>query len=54
VNPPGKNWPQAFYRRHPELEPKRVKALDWNRHDNNIYAKVAEWFDIIGKQLSDL
>jgi hypothetical protein len=38
--PPGKNWPQAFYKRHPELKAKRVRALDWNRHDNNIYDKM--------------
>jgi len=28
IKPPGKNWPQAFYKRHPELKAKRVKALD--------------------------
>ena len=22
MKPPGKNWPQAFYKRHPELNPK--------------------------------
>jgi hypothetical protein len=53
IKPPGKNWPQAFYKRHPELSPKRVKALDWNRHDNNIYEKTAHWFDVIGKELHD-
>jgi hypothetical protein len=40
IRPPGKNWPQAFQKRHPELKAKRVKALDWNRHDNNIYDKI--------------
>jgi hypothetical protein len=28
IKPPGKNWPQAFYKRHPELNSRRVKALD--------------------------
>ena len=51
IRPPGKNWPQAFYRRHPELKSKRVKALDWNRHDNSIYNKITGWFEVIGKEL---
>jgi Tc5 transposase DNA-binding domain len=34
VRPPGKNWPQDFYKRHPELKARRVKALDWARHDH--------------------
>jgi hypothetical protein len=32
VRPLGKNWPQGFYKRYPELKAKRVKALDWARH----------------------
>jgi hypothetical protein len=51
IRPPGHNWPQAFCKRHPELKAKRVKALDWNRHDKNIYNKVRHWFDIIGPEL---
>ena len=51
IRPPGKNWPQAFYKRHPELKAKRVKALDWNRHDKNIHGKI-QHFDIVGKELS--
>lgn len=50
---PGKNWPQAFYKSHPELNPKQVKALDWNRHDNNIYEKITHCFEVIGKELQD-
>jgi hypothetical protein len=53
ANSPGKNWPQAFYKRHPELKPKRVKALDWKRHDDIIHSKVTRWFDIIGQELHD-
>jgi hypothetical protein len=36
IKPPGKNWPKAFEKRHPELNSRKVKAVDWNRHDNNI------------------
>lgn len=51
IRPPGHNWPQAFCKRHPELKAKRVKALDWNRHDKNIYGKVRHWFDVVGPEL---
>ena len=46
ICPPGKNWAQGFHKRHPVLKAKRVKALDWNRHDNNIFDKVALWFEV--------
>jgi hypothetical protein len=35
---PGGNWPQSFYKRHPELKASKSGALDWNRYD--IYDKV--------------
>jgi hypothetical protein len=38
--PPGKNWSMDFRRRHPEVEARRVQALDWNRHEKSIYPKV--------------
>jgi hypothetical protein len=50
---PGKNWPQAFYKRHPELTSRRLKAIDWKRHEQNIYHKIVEWFTIIGPQLQE-
>jgi hypothetical protein len=53
VRPPGKNWPQGFYKRHPELKSRRVMALDWNRHDHSIYDKVVHWFAVIGRELHD-
>jgi hypothetical protein len=53
INLSGKNWPQAFYKRHPEPRPKSVKALDWNRHNNNVYDKISHWFKVIGKKLHD-
>ena len=51
--PPGKNWSKAFELRHPELKARRVKAIDWNRHDNNVYNKIAYWFEVIGTVLQD-
>lgn len=53
IKPPGKNWPKAFEKRHPELHSRKVKAVDWNRHDNNIYDKITGWFEVIGKELQD-
>jgi hypothetical protein len=50
---PGKDWPQAFYKRHPELKAARAKAIDWQRHEKNIRVKVEQWFTIMGKQLSE-
>jgi hypothetical protein len=38
--PPSKNWPQFFYKRHPELRASKSGALDWNRYD--IYDKVVQ------------
>jgi hypothetical protein len=32
---------------------RRAKALNWKRHDKNIYPKVEDWFDVIGKVLGD-
>ncbi|KAF2627124.1 hypothetical protein BU25DRAFT_342356, partial [Macroventuria anomochaeta] len=35
--PPGKNWAQAFGKRHPELKARRVKSIHWKRHAIHIY-----------------
>jgi hypothetical protein len=51
--PPGKNWAKAFEKRHPETAARRVTALDWNRHENNIAGKMTHWFEVIGKVLRD-
>jgi len=51
IRPPGKNWPQGFYKRHLELQARKVRPLDWARHD--IYDKVVGWFTLIGKELSN-
>jgi hypothetical protein len=53
IKPPGKNWPKAFQRRHPELKSRKLNAIDWNRHDNNIYDKIVEWFEVIRTTLQD-
>lgn len=53
VKPPGKNWAKAFEKRHPELQAQRVRALDWNRHEKNIFPKITHWFEIIGRVLTD-
>lgn len=50
---PGKDWPQAFCKRHPELKVARLRALDWKRHDKNIYAKIVKWFDLMRQQLAE-
>jgi hypothetical protein len=51
--PPGRNWTKALETRHPVLKARRVGALDWNRHEKNIYGKVTYWFEVIGKILKD-
>lgn len=50
---PSKNWPRAFEKRHPELQTRRVRSIDWKRHGNNIHKKIVEWFDVIGQVLQD-
>jgi hypothetical protein len=51
TKPPGKNWAQGFVKRHPELKSRRVRTIDWNRHEKNIYDKITDWFEVIGKAL---
>lgn len=53
IKPPGKNWPQGFYRRNPQLKSRRLRAIPWDRHDRSIHAKVNEWFSIIGIELAN-
>lgn len=45
--PPGKNWARALEKRHPELRARRVRALDWNRHETYTYEKICQWFNTI-------
>lgn len=50
---PGKNWSKAFGKRNPETAARRVTAMDWDRHDNNIADKMTHWFEVIGRVLRD-
>lgn len=34
--PPGKNWAKAFEKRHSALKSRKVRALDWTRHDSSM------------------
>lgn len=51
--PPHVNWTRAFRKRHPAIQARMVKALDWNRHEKNIYPKSVHWFEVIGPVLQD-
>jgi hypothetical protein len=53
TKPPGKNWPQGFQKRHPVLKSRRVRAMAWERHENNIYDKITHWFKVITEVLQD-
>jgi hypothetical protein len=50
---PGKNWIKALERRHLILTARRLGAMDWNRHEKNIYKKVTRWFKVIGEVLQE-
>jgi hypothetical protein len=51
TEPPKKNWPQAFRRRHPQIKSRNNKPMPWERHDDSIYDKVVHWFDVIKEEL---
>ena len=53
TKPPNKNWPRTFEKRNPEIKARRVRAIDWKRHETNIYVKIIHWFEIIGRVLQD-
>jgi hypothetical protein len=53
AKPPGKNWPRGFQKRHPALKSRRMRAIAWERHKNNIYDKITHWFKIIREVLND-
>jgi hypothetical protein len=53
IKPPGKNWAQTFEKCHNILNARRVRAVDWKHHENNIHPKIREWFEVIGKVLQD-
>lgn len=51
IKRPGKNWPRAFEKRHPEFQARRIRSIDWKRHGNNIHEKIVEWFNASGQVL---
>jgi hypothetical protein len=53
LKPPNKNWACAFEKHHPETQARRVRVLDWNRHEKNTYWKISHWFQVIGRLLRD-
>jgi len=53
IKPLGKNWALGFLKRHLALKSRRVRAIDWKRHENNIYDKITHWFEVISKVLQD-
>ena len=53
IKAPSKNWAQAFQKRHPALKSRRVRAMAWERHENNIYDKITHWFEVIRDVLQD-
>jgi hypothetical protein len=53
LKPPGKNWARSFEIRNPILTARRVAALDWSRHPNNIYDKIVDWFEKVGQVLQN-
>ncbi|EMD64219.1 hypothetical protein COCSADRAFT_357137 [Bipolaris sorokiniana ND90Pr] len=53
IKPPGKNWARFFEKRNPRLKGRKVKAIDWKRHEQNIYTKVTHWFEVIRGVLQD-
>jgi hypothetical protein len=52
LKPPGKNWAKSLEKRHSRLKAKKVKALNWDRHEKNIFLKIEHWFEVIGKVLN--
>lgn len=44
AKPPSKNWASALQKRHPELQARKVGALNWNRHNKNIDEKISAFF----------
>ena len=49
IKPPGKNWARSFEIRQPQLKSRRVRSIDWKRHEKNTYVKITHWFEVIGR-----
>lgn len=48
-----RNWAKTLKRRYSILQARRVRSLNWNRHEKNIYNKVIHWFEMIDKILQN-
>jgi hypothetical protein len=46
LKPPGRNWAKTLEKRHSVLQARRVRPLDWNRHEKNTYKKIIHWFEM--------
>ena len=53
IKPPGKNWARSFEIRQPQLKARRVRPIDWKRHEKNTYVKITYWFEVIGRVVHD-
>jgi serine/threonine protein kinase len=53
IRPPSKNWPQAFFKRHPGLEASMARRRDWNRHDKNMHSNIQHCFEGIKVYLDE-
>lgn len=42
-----KNWSRVFEKRNSELKTRRIRTIDWKRHENNIHVKITHWFEVI-------
>lgn len=51
--PPYEGWSKQLERRYPEIKARRVRALEWNRHENSICGKTQHWFEVIQRVLHD-
>ena len=49
--PPHQGWTKHLEQRYPDLKARRVRALEWNRHESHIYNKITYWFEIIHRVL---
>ena len=47
MKPPGKNWARGFEKRHSALKSRIVRAIDWKRHENNIYDTIVYWLEVL-------
>ena len=53
IKRPGKNWHQGIEKRHPVLKSRRVRVIDWKRHESNTYNKIVYRVGVIGRVLRD-